>query len=169
MYSVVSVFPIFSESFLPQYQSFPVSFLLFNSSSHWTFLFLFACFLHNPASLPLSLLPFLPSILPSSFPFLIFIPSFFSLMYSVSYLPFFIFLLTFWIYRIFYVTFKNNKVERHIKYLWELKHKIILWSPKDIQLVLYICYVYNKYLILSLLIVKEEKLFYKTHSFCNVK
>lgn len=38
-------------------------------------------------------------------------------------------------------------------------------NPEDIKLVFFNSYIYNNYLILSLLIVKEEKkLFYKTHS-----
>lgn len=38
-------------------------------------------------------------------------------------------------------------------------------NPKDIKLVFFNSYIYNNYLILCLLIVKEgKKLFYKTHS-----
>ena len=66
--------------------------------------------------------------------------------------------------------FTNNKIESYVKYLWELKQKEnninnTMLNPKDIKLVFFNSYIYNNYLILCLLIVKEgKKLFYKTHS-----
>ena len=124
--------------------------------------------MHNPPSLP----PFSPSFL-----FFLFLHlSFFHFCnLSIPSSFFNCFLLAFQIYRtVFYIMFTNNKIESYIKYLWELKQKEnninnTMSNPKDIKLVFFNSYIYNNYLILCLLIVKEgKKLFYKTHSVSEI-
>lgn len=84
-----------------------------------------------------------------------------------------VFLFTFQIYKTTFYRMLESKGERHIKYLWELKQRKYEqrdYEPQNAFNWCCICarYVWN-YFTFSFLIVKEIKLFYKTHSVYDVK